>query len=106
MLALSGTGVGQNLSFLSDPLIESTKTGMLDAFAAGDQTEVDRLFKELLPYVMEQAFCIQSPVPYTYTVWWPWLKGYHGESSPGICNEFRWAKYVWIDNALKRSMGY
>jgi len=106
MLALSGTGVGQNMSFLSDPLIEETKTEMLNAFAAGDQTEVDRLFKELLPYVLEQCYCIQTPVPYVHTVWWPWVKGYHGEYSPGICNEFRWAKYVWIDQELKTSMGY
>ena len=106
MLALSGTGVGQNLSFLNDPIVEETKSKMLSAFAAGNQAEVDRLFKELMPYVLEQAWCIQSPVPYANTVWWPWLKGFHGEYSPGICNEFRWAKYVWIDQGLKRSMGY
>jgi len=106
MLALSGTGVGQNLSFLSDPLVEETKSKMLSAFAAGNQAEVDRLFKDLMPYALEQAWCIQSPVPYAYTVWWPWLKGFHGEYSPGICNEFRWAKYVWIDQSLKKQMGY
>jgi peptide/nickel transport system substrate-binding protein len=59
-----------------------------------------------MPYVLEQAWCVQSPVPNTYTVWWPWIKGYHGEYSPGICNEFRWAKYIWIDQELKKSMGY
>jgi peptide/nickel transport system substrate-binding protein len=106
MLALSGTGVGQNLSFLNDARVEETKSGMLNAFAAGNQAEVDRLFKELMPYVLEQAWCIQSPVPYVYTVWWPWIKGFHGEYSPGICNEFRWAKYVWIDQDLKKQMGY
>ena len=106
MLALTGTGVGQNLSFVNDPKVNETKSKMLDAFAAGDQATVDSLFKNLLPYVLEQAWCIQSPVPYTYAVWWPWIKGYNGEYSPGICNEFRWAKYIWIDQDLKKSMGY
>ena len=106
MLALTGTGVGQNLSFINDSKVTETKAKMLEAFAAGDQAEVDSLFKNLMPYVLEQAWCIQSPIPYTYAVWWPWIKGYSGEYSPGICNEFRWAKYVWIDQELKRSMGY
>jgi peptide/nickel transport system substrate-binding protein len=106
MLALTGTGVGQNLSFVNDPKVNETRAKMLDAFAAGDQTTVDTLFKNLLPYILEQAWCIQAPIPYVHTVWWPWLKGYNGEYSPGVCNEYRWAKYVWIDQELKRSMGY
>jgi len=106
MLALTGTGVGQNLSFINDPKVNETKSKMLEAFAAGDQAEVDSLFKNLMPYVLEQAWCVQSPIPYTYAVWWPWIKGYSGEYSPGICNEFRWAKYIWVDQKLKREMGY
>lgn len=106
MLALTGTGVGQNLSFVNDAKVTETKSKMLEAFAAGDQAEVDSLFKNLLPYVLEQAWCVPSPAASQYAVWWPWIKGYNGEYSPGICNEFRWAKYVWIDTDLKSSMGY
>ncbi len=106
MLALTGSSVGGNLSYVNDARINQAKTDMLAAFAAGNQAEVDRIHKDLMPYVMEQAFAIPSPAAYTFTVWWPWLKGFQGEYSPGICNEYRWAKYAWIDQSLKKSMGY
>ncbi len=106
MLALTGSSVGGNLSFVDDAQVNQAKTDMLAAFAAGDQEEVDRIHKALMPYVMEQAWAIPSPAAYTFTAWWPWLKGYHGEYSNGICNEFRWSKYAWIDQALKKSMGF
>lgn len=106
MLAIRGTSVGANLSFVDDPRVNEAKDKMWEAFAIGNQSEVDRVFKDLMPYVIEQCWAIQSPVPYVHTVWWPWLKNYHGEYSPGVCDEFRWAKYVWIDTDLKRSMGY
>ncbi|MDH5696271.1 MAG: ABC transporter substrate-binding protein [Dehalococcoidia bacterium] len=106
MLNIYGTGVGWNLSCVDDPLVNETRDKTLAAFAAGNDAEVDRLHKALMPYVLEQAWAIQTPSAYAYTVWWPWLKGYHGEQSPGICNGGRWVKYVWIDQNLKRSMGY
>ncbi len=55
------------------------------------------------------------PTPTYYTLWWPWLKNYHGEQWLG------WAahslspveyvggeiyKYLWIDQDLKDEMGY
>ena len=106
MLALTGSSVGGNLSFVDDAQVNQAKTDMLAAFAAGDQEEVDRIHKALMPYVMEQAWAIPSPAAYTFTAWWPWLKGFHGEYSNGICNEFRWSKYAWIDQTLKKSMGF
>lgn len=106
MLNIYGAGVGWNMSCVNDPLVNETRDKTLAAFAAGNDAEVDRLHKELMPYVLEQAWAIPTPSAYAYTVWWPWLKGYHGEQSPGICNGGRWVKYVWIDQALKKSMGY
>jgi peptide/nickel transport system substrate-binding protein len=106
MLNIYGTGVGWNLSCVNDPKVNAARDSTLLAFAAGNDAEVDRVHKELMPYVQEQDWAIQTPAAAAYTVWWPWLKGYHGEQSPGICNGGRWVKYVWIDQALKKSMGY
>jgi len=106
MLNIYGTGVGWNLSCVNDPKVNEARDETLQAFASGNDAEVDRVHKALMPYALEQAWAIQTPSAYAYTVWWPWLKGYHGEQSPGICNGGRWVKYVWIDQTLKKSMGY
>ncbi|MBI4188823.1 MAG: ABC transporter substrate-binding protein [Chloroflexi bacterium] len=64
------------------------------------------MMKGFFQYVLEQAWVIPFPGPYVYHVWWPWLKNYHGEDYLGISNRNYWTKYVWIDQDLKKSMGY
>jgi peptide/nickel transport system substrate-binding protein len=46
------------------------------------------------------------PSPYGYTMWWPWLRGYHGESVEGYDNQNTYTRYIWVDEDLKTSMGY
>jgi peptide/nickel transport system substrate-binding protein len=62
--------------------------------------------RELAKYAVAQAYAIPVPYNYKYTFWWPWLKNYTGETSVGYYNVPNWAQYVWIDQELKRSMGY
>jgi hypothetical protein len=57
-----------------------------------------------MPYVLEQAWVIPTPVQNLSTFWWPWIKGYHGELSPGIINEWMEAQFLWVDQDLKRQM--
>ena len=62
--------------------------------------------RELAKYAVGQAYAIPVPYNYKYTFWWPWVKGYTGESSAGYYNIPNWVQYVWVDQELKRSMGY
>ena len=55
---------------------------------------------------MEQAWMIPYPRTYNYTLWWPWLKNYSGEQMVGYFDVNFWTPYVWIDQNLKKSMGY
>ncbi|MBI4188237.1 MAG: ABC transporter substrate-binding protein [Chloroflexi bacterium] len=80
-----------------------------------DDTRADYMFheeklwpsmKDFEKYVIEQAWQIQFPSPYIYHVWWPWLKNYHGEHYLGISTIWYPLKYVWLDQALKKSMGF
>jgi hypothetical protein len=48
---------------------------------------------------MEQAYAIPKPAPYTYNFWWPWLKNNYGQGSGYI-------RYAWVDQPMKKSMGY
>ena len=39
--------------------------------------------------------------------WWPWVKNYYGELT--INDDATWApvlKYVWLDQGLKKEMGF
>jgi peptide/nickel transport system substrate-binding protein len=98
---IAGTGSGWNLSYVDDATVNSTRDQMVSAFILGDDAKVDSLHKNLMKYVLAQAWAIPTPVQNLYTKWWPWLKGYHGEGSPGVINEWQWIMYTWIDPALK-----
>jgi peptide/nickel transport system substrate-binding protein len=56
--------------------------------------------------MMGKVWTIPYPRAYNYTVWWPWLKNYHGEVSVGYLNGFSWATWAWLDQDMKKSMGY
>lgn len=100
-----GTGAGWNLSWVDDPKAVEARDKMVTLFNAGDDTGTDKVNREFMPYVLEQAWVIPTPVQKYSTFWWPWVKGYHGESSPGIINEWQETMYTWVDQDLKRQMG-
>jgi peptide/nickel transport system substrate-binding protein len=60
--------------------------------------------KEISLYVLPQAIMIQLPAPYTYRLWWPWAKNYHGESSISYSGGTEFARFVWIDQDLKKEI--
>ena len=70
-----------------------------------DVAEADRLHKELMKYVLDQAWVIPQVVAPTYTLWWPWVKNYSGEANVGY-NDRCFARWVWYDQELKKSIGY
>jgi peptide/nickel transport system substrate-binding protein len=67
-------------------------------------SEFNRIMKEYVQYFQSNAWVIQMPIPYYYTGWWPWLKGYHGEGPVGYSNQLAYPIYVWIDQDLKAKM--
>ena len=68
--------------------------------------KVFQLYHDLLPHALEQAWVIPTPFPHQYTFWWPWVKAYSGEQSVGYFMYESWATFIWIDQDLKKSMGY
>mgnify|MGYP006270225829 CR=1 FL=1 len=67
-------------------------------------SELNRIMKEYVQYFQSNAWVVQMPIPYYYTGWWPWLKGYHGEGPVGYSNQLAYPIYVWIDQNLKAKM--
>jgi len=100
---LQGEGEA-NPSVINDPVINKALEEVRIAMVTKGEAEAMRLYKEMMKYVLDQAYGIPRPQVPTYNFWWPWLKNYSGETSVGYYESF--AQWVWIDQALKKSMGY
>jgi peptide/nickel transport system substrate-binding protein len=101
----SGPGIW-NLSIIDDPVLNDYRDQLLATYP--DQDEVDVIHAEMMPYLLEQCYAIQTVAPHLYRLWWDWVKNYSGEGSIGYyknINPDRWA-FIWIDEDLKEDMGY
>jgi peptide/nickel transport system substrate-binding protein len=99
----SGPGFA-NASRINDPFVEAEILKMVNAVATQGPLAADPIHKELMKYVLDQAWVIPFPKAPGYRLWWPWLKNYRNEFSVGYWNEGNWAKWVWIDQDLKEQM--
>ncbi|MDP2730416.1 MAG: ABC transporter substrate-binding protein [Dehalococcoidales bacterium] len=71
-----------------------------------DKPEADRVWRELNKYAMDHVWGINVIAKPQWFTWPAWLKNYSGERmvSFGVAKDFyRW---LWIDQELKRSLGY
>ncbi|HEY96444.1 MAG TPA: ABC transporter substrate-binding protein [Dehalococcoidia bacterium] len=106
MLIQFTDGQPMNFSKVNDPKINAA---FIES-AATLLTDPERnyaLVKEIIQYVIEQAYSFTPPSPYYYVAWHPWVKQYTGEVSIGSWPHFNiHTKYCWIDQDLKKSMGY
>lgn len=93
-------GLQQNLSIVNDPVIETAYNKIWANFF--DNEVKTSTLKEIVPYIIEQAYVFVPPAPYVYTMWWPWVQNYHGETVLGhdVGNNF--IHFIWIDQSLKK----
>jgi peptide/nickel transport system substrate-binding protein len=93
-----------NIARINDPLIQEAYEKIN---AAGfDRAKKEQIYKEIAPYILEQAYYFDLPRSYNYVFWWPWIKNYNGEDSTGFYDRFTFPIYIWIDQALKTKMGH
>ncbi len=102
-IQISGDGEA-NAAKVKDPIVEDwlskiRTTAITDTYAAMGQ------YKEMTKYIVQQVWGIPQVTGYRYTYWWPWLRNYSGEFSIGYA-DYAWDRYVWLDKALKKSMGH
>ncbi len=101
---INGETRGGNMSYINDPKVQEAYNAW-SPYTISDPVKAMGIHRELMKYVLDQAWVIPGVNPATYHFWWPWLKNYHGEF--GMARTIRgFAKYVWIDQPLKKSMGY
>ncbi len=56
--------------------------------------------------MVDAAPYIWMPTPYVFTAWWPWVKGYEGELRAGSVRPGPIYARMWVDQEMKKKMGY
>jgi peptide/nickel transport system substrate-binding protein len=99
------TGQTWNPHMMSDAYMDKT---WQDAVENPKLTEKQALavMKKLAVYALDQAPCIVLPTSYTYSAWWPWVKNYYGELRVGAHRSAPIIARIWIDEDMKKKMGY
>ena len=69
-----------------------------------DPDAKNQLYKEVAQYILKGMYSLPLPVPYSYTVWQPWVFGYSGERGSRGTSVEHWTKYPWVDADMKESM--
>jgi peptide/nickel transport system substrate-binding protein len=98
-------GVYSNDAIIDDPYYDQVGT----VIARDIVKNPDNYFKTMKAegvYELASAWAIWMPVQFTYNGWWPWVKNYMGINWTGWAGQYDWYKAIWIDEDLKKSMGY
>ncbi|MFC1939525.1 ABC transporter substrate-binding protein [Chloroflexota bacterium] len=95
-------GNNRNLSYVDDPYLSEKADEVAALFFEPEKQAA--VYKELVPYMIDQCYVIQFPTYYQYFIWQPWVKDYYGMWSIGRNNMYRWIKWLWIDQDLKKSI--
>ena len=92
-----------NPSQYSDPDFDKR---MADAYLEKDESKRQLLIKLLTRDIVEKAPYIWLPVQHTYTAWWPWVKNYDGELRAGAERAGPIHARMWVDQPMKKKMGF
>jgi peptide/nickel transport system substrate-binding protein len=97
------TGQTWNPSGWSDPKLDE-KINV--AYQTRDEEKRQELLREMTIEMLDKAPYIWLPTPYVYTAWWPWVKNYNGELRAGAVRPGPIYARIWVDQEMKKKMGY
>jgi peptide/nickel transport system substrate-binding protein len=77
-----------NPSFVNDPVgsipeIEAVYQDVTSKIVI-DMPASYEAYKKVKPLMLLGAYYIVRPTPYTYSIWWPWLKSYYGTAPSNV----------------------
>ena len=97
------TGQTWNPSLYSDPAFDKK---MAAIYLEQDEAKRQVGIKDLTREILDKAPYIWLPTPYIYTAWWPWVKNYNGELRAGAVRPGPIYARIWVDQEMKKKMGY
>ncbi|MBK8767993.1 MAG: ABC transporter substrate-binding protein, partial [Burkholderiaceae bacterium] len=97
------TGQRWNLSLWSDAEFDKRIDAM---YEERDLAKRQQMVRDMTKTVLDNAAFIWLPSPYVHSAWWPWVKNYGGELRGAGERAAPIYARIWIDQALKKKMGY
>jgi peptide/nickel transport system substrate-binding protein len=98
------TGQTWNPAFHSDEKFDAMWKA---ALAETDQTTQNKMLIEANRYIIEERVPhVWLPTQTVYRAWWPWVKNYAGELRAGAVRPAPIYARIWIDQKLKKEMGF
>ncbi len=85
---------------------ETTEKLMDEAFLERDESKRQALIKRATRHMLEQSPYVWLPTPYVHTAWWPWVKNYGGELRAGAVRPGPIYARIWMDQDLKKKLGF
>ncbi|MFC2015218.1 hypothetical protein ACFLUP_04425 [Chloroflexota bacterium] len=95
----------ENFAMITDPYYD-TVGEVIARDMVKDPDNYFKVMKAAGQYELESAWAIWMPMQYTYVLWHPWIGNYMGINWTGWAGINDWKKSIWIDEDLKKSMGY
>ncbi|WP_456280942.1 ABC transporter substrate-binding protein [Cupriavidus sp. JZ107] len=92
-----------NASQWNDPKFDKK---VEEAFELRDVGKRQEALRALTREIVAQAPYIWLPTQYVYTAWWPWVKNYGGELRAGAVRPGPIYARLWIDQEMKKKMGF
>lgn len=92
-----------NPSQYRDPELDKR---MAATYMERDESKRQLLIKLMTRDVVEKAPYIWLPTPISYSAWWPWVKNYDGELRAGAERPGPIHARMWVDQSMKKKMGY
>ena len=86
-----------------DPVMDAKSEA---AKTAATPEEQQRLVREADMYLIEQQWFLWGPKVPLFNAAQPWIKGYNGEVEMGLARAAAILARIWIDQDLKKEMGY
>jgi len=95
-----------NNAYVSDPAFRAPYEEICQKVGY-DDARVNAILKEVAKQSLASAYGVWLPAYEVYNFWWPWLQNSYGAWGwGGYYTPNDQLQYVWIDDALKVSMGY
>ena len=69
-----------------------------------DWEKMGTMYKDIEAKMRAEAYQVYLPAGYSYYLWWPWLKGWSGETNVGYYNAYNQMAYMWIDTDLREEL--
>ena len=98
-------GTLENHGFVNDPYYNELMLA-IGRDIIRDPQNFQKTIKDAIVHQLASAWGIWLPRAHVYDLWWPWVKDYNGVSNVGWYGAFDWNKFIWVDQKMKRSMGY